>query len=286
MTSCVQVVATIPPSALQTIPTQNKGNTTANFADELPQSLEQQHPAGAADYAIGVENTRGRDAGLSNVARVPLAPTSPPPADFKTEPSRAGILLTWTPGTQHAENISVSIAGYRIERTQPGAGVPDEKLFVESTSPNNGRLLDSTFEWGKTYSYRIAAVTAVYSGTERTAEVQGAWSEPREVTMRDIFPPTQPSGVQAVYTAAGAQQFIDLTWMPSSDSDLAGYNVYRRTADSSPVKINREPVKSPAYRDSNIIAGAQYFYSVSAVDLRGNESAKSAEASESVPKQP
>src|SRR3954470_4753826 len=284
--TCAETVATVAPSALKTTPAENKGTVTATFTDKLREQLEQQHPAGAAEYAVRVENTRGRDAGWSNTARVPLAPTSPPPADFQAQPSRAGILLTWTPGSQQAEGINVSIAGYRVERTQPIAATPDEKLFVESTSPNNGRLLDSTFEWGKTYSYRIAAVTAVYVGTERTAQVQGAWSEPHEVAMRDVFPPAQPAGVQAVYTAAGAQQFIDLTWMPSSDPDLAGYNVYRRTAGSEPVKISRELVKSPAYRDNDISAGARYFYSVSAVDLRGNESAKSPEARESVPKQP
>jgi len=42
-------------------------------------------------------------------------------------------------------------------------------------------------------------------------------------------------------------------------------------------------VKIPAFRDSQIISGKTYFYSVSAVDLRGNESARSEEASESVP---
>jgi len=42
-------------------------------------------------------------------------------------------------------------------------------------------------------------------------------------------------------------------------------------------------VKSPAFRDMNVTPGHTYFYSVSAIDVRGNESAHSAEASESVP---
>jgi fibronectin type 3 domain-containing protein len=49
------------------------------------------------------------------------------------------------------------------------------------------------------------------------------------------------------------------------------------------VKVNPEPVKMPAFRDVQVVSGKSYFYSVSAVDQRGNESARSEEASESVP---
>jgi len=72
-------------------------------------------------------------------------------------------------------------------------------------------------------------------------------------------------------------------WAPVTDADLAGYNVYRHEDSTSPVKLNTEPVKTPAYRDESVTSGKKYFYAVSSVDVRGNESAKSAEASETVP---
>lgn len=92
-----------------------------------------------------------------------------------------------------------------------------------------------------------------------------------------------PSGVQAVYSGPGQQPFIDVIWAPVSDADLEGYNVYRRQAGESPVKLNPEPIKTPAYRDQHVAAGKTYLYSVSAVDQRGNESARSEEGGESVP---
>jgi hypothetical protein len=46
--------------------------------------------------------------------------------------------------------------------------------------------------------------------------------------------------------------------------------------------LNSELVKTPAFRDSHVVSGKTYFYSVSAVDERANESARSEEASESV----
>ena len=68
-----------------------------------------------------------------------------------------------------------------------------------------------------------------------------------------------------------------------TDADLAGYNVYRREANSAPVKLNSEVVKSPSYRDSAVASGKTYYYSVSAADVRGNESSRSEEANETVP---
>jgi fibronectin type 3 domain-containing protein len=66
---------------------------------------------------------------------------------------------------------------------------------------------------------------------------------------------------------------------------LAGYNVYRHEQDGQTVKLNSDVVKTPAFRDAEVVAGHQYFYSVTAVDVRGNESSRSEEASETVPSQ-
>jgi fibronectin type 3 domain-containing protein len=61
--------------------------------------------------------------------------------------------------------------------------------------------------------------------------------------------------------------------------------VYRREEAATPVKINSDLIKSPAFRDTNVVPGQMYIYSVSAVDLRGNESPRSEEANETVPAQ-
>jgi len=55
--------------------------------------------------------------------------------------------------------------------------------------------------------------------------------------------------------------------------------------DEAPVKINSELIKTPSLRDTDVKPGTNYFYAVSAVDLRANESERSKEASESVPQE-
>jgi fibronectin type 3 domain-containing protein len=92
-----------------------------------------------------------------------------------------------------------------------------------------------------------------------------------------------PAGLQAVYSGEGQRPFIDLIWAPVTDADLAGYNIYRREAAGISVKMNSDLVKSPSYRDDAVASGKTYFYSISAVDVRGNESTRSEEASETVP---
>jgi len=89
--------------------------------------------------------------------------------------------------------------------------------------------------------------------------------------------------LQAVFSGPGQKPFIDLVWAPVTDIDLGGYNVYRADDGSAPIKLNPAPLKTPAYRDSDVASGKQYIYSVSSVDVRGNESARSEPASETVP---
>src|SRR5207248_2592511 len=95
--------------------------------------------------------------------------------------------------------------------------------------------------------------------------------------------PVAPSGVQAVFSGIGQKLFVDVTWAPGTDADLAGYNIYRRQGNGGKVKLNPDLIKTPTFRDEDIARGKRYFYSVSAVDLRGNESASAEEAREELP---
>jgi hypothetical protein len=276
------------------------GRTTAVFCHSFPrdleQQIEQQNPAGVANFAVEITNEQKRAAGYSNIARVPLAPTPAPPGDLRAEATKRGILISWTPAGSVAAP-PVTLAGYRLERTAPDqkneqkpaqekSDKGSELLMIAADSPSNGRFLDTAFEWGTPYRYRVAPVVRVLSPSGETlAEVQGAWSAAQDITPQDIFPPAQPSGVQAIYTESGNQHYIDLTWLPSQEPDLAGYYVYRRSsAESSATRMNRDLLKTPSFRDTAIQPGTTYLYSVSAVDLRGNESPHSAETTETAPK--
>ena len=302
MSQCDVPVGNIAPTkASAELPHGEPGKKTqAEFVDTLPADLQQQNPTRMVTYAVEPLNLDARSAGLSNQVQVALAPTLPPPENIKAQVLSDGVALTWDCETFPIEPAALRYV-YRIYRRSVETG-SDVRLSDE-TCPG-GRYEDHTIEWQKNYEYRIAVVTFAtleaglipcerrppneglvgFPDCIHVAEIQGDDSPPVKVFTNDTFPPAVPTGLQAVFSGPGQPPFIDLVWAPDTDADLAGYNVYRREQGSQPTKINTELVKSPAFRDTNAAPGKTYFYIVSAVDLRGNESAHSEEASETVPK--
>jgi hypothetical protein len=274
MNECAQPVAELAAAQLQP-------GKPATFADTLSPDMQRQDPTGFVTYAVETQNTRGRAAGLSNQVRVPLAPVLPPPADLRAAISADGIALTWSaqPGLRPAAGVGHA---YRVYRREEGG---DKDVIIgEVTFPAEPQsvVVDRNFEWEKRYAYRVTPISRVEQAGEALL-IEGEDSGAAAVFAHDVFPPAVPSGVQAVYSGLAQQKFVDLTWAPNTDADLAGYNVYRREPGGMAAKLNAEPVKTPAFRDPAPQPGREYFYSVTAVDLRGNESAKSSEASEKVP---
>ncbi|HWR17109.1 MAG TPA: hypothetical protein VN577_19930 [Terriglobales bacterium] len=250
--------------------------------DTLPESAMTQNPTGFATYALEDQNPRGQSAGLSNQVRVPLAPTLPAPAGVEAKVVSEGVQLGWTDPNAIPRNAALSFL-YRVFRRSEEGNKPEVivgEVAIENAHPE---LLDRNIEWGQKYLYRIAPITRVEQTRGEAIEVEGDDSPIVMVEAVDRFAPEAPSGLQAVFSGPGQKPFVDLTWAPNLEADLAGYNVYRREGGAQAVKINAEVVPTPSFRDANVQPGREYFYSVAAVDARGNESAKSEETSEKVP---
>jgi len=253
--------------------------TVATFTDVLPPEL-QKDPAALVTYTIESLNTESRGAGISNTVQVPAAPTLPPPQDVQAKLTGDGLVLHWT-GILHQYETPDIRHIYRVYRKEEGK--PEKELVgeVQLTADAAAELTDRWLEWEKTYDYNVTTVTLVPGA--HNLEVEGDDSQPVKVVAHDVFPPAVPTNVEAVFSGTGQPFFIDLIWSANTESDLAGYNIYRHEAGSEPVKINSDLARTPAFRDTNVAPGKTYVYSVRAVDVRGNESARSEETSESVP---
>ena len=301
MTECKNPVAEVPTPSLVAAaeaaarakpPTNQKNNqppapakpapVLASAKDTLPADLQEQQPTGFINYAVQTLNSRGKSAGLSNQVQVPLAPTLPPPTDLTAKLTSDGTVLTFTAMLQENEDAELRHQ-YRIYRQEKGTHAPVAVGDVQPGGSPQGELVDRSFEWQKSYEYWITVVTVVVRRNRTPAEVEGDNSAPVTVDANDVFPPAVPTGLQAVFSGVGQQPFVDLTWAPDTDSDLAGYNIYRREDNGPWIRINSELVPTPAYRDANVAAGRTYSYAAAAVDVHGNESARSEPASETVP---
>jgi hypothetical protein len=287
ITDCVNPAGEVPASRLPTAsPQRTKPAKTAatereSYIDPLPRTLVSGNPRANVFYAISVLNSKGRSAGISNIVHVPVVPALPPPPDFQAQITAEGVVLSWNRMSQPAETTGLRHV-YRVYRRLEGGNTDTVVGEVPLDESSTTQLVDHSFEWEKTYFYRATVVALIQVDGNQT-QFEGDDTPAVNVFAHDIFPPAVPSGLQAVFSGVGQQPFIDLIWAPDADADLAGYNVFRHEDGTAPKKINTEPVKTPAFRDMNVSSGKTYVYSVSAVDVRGNESARSQEASETLP---
>jgi hypothetical protein len=73
---------------------------------------------------------------------------------------------------------------------------------------------------------------------------------------------------------SGSNHVVDLNWKASTSDDVAGYNVYRGLSNSTSEKINAGLIASTLYEDSTVVNGNTYYYAIAAVNIDGEESAR------------
>jgi hypothetical protein len=299
-------------------------------SDTLPASLAADPPSLLA-YRVQILNAHGHSAGPSPEAFAAAGAAPPAVEQLRATPIREGAMLEWkqqnTSAAVELDRLPVGPNGEVIEPAppkpaakssfRPGSKKPAEtakkpapapssppksllaappapievKLRAPAEQADTGGTIDSTATSGQTFRYTAQRVRSVTLGGH-SLELRSSISLPVTVVMRDIFPPQTPSGLEAVPGGANAfDRSIDLSWTPNSDTDLAGYFVYRQEIDLSGVvtatvtRLNTTPVVGPAYRDQTAMAGRRYAYHVTAVDTAGNESAPSAQVHETLREQ-
>ena len=271
-------------NAVAALPTPPK-QQTANAVTPVPEAS-----SGSNDYAtfaLAIDNDRGRNAGLSNQVHVPTGSVSKLNGIPTSQLTPDAVLVTANV-TRQNEGLTQALELRRTEKNAPKETTVARRIIeLPPAEAANVELRDENFVWEKTYVYRVLIVGSEELPNNNTITFDGATTPPIEVFAHDVFPPAVPTQVQAAFSGqlTGQPPSIDLTWNPVMDRDLAGYFVYRRLPNESAVsKLNQQPLAAPAYSDKAVQPGKTYAYSVSAIDERGNESKRSEEASEQVPK--
>ena len=309
--ACAQAGAdlTLPPKA------------DGTFTETLPPALA----TGARrklTYFVELKNKKGRSAGLSNGAVILAGQAPAAVVGLTAEVRKQGVVLHWTAIAANGEiGASTLIRLHRKlitpapkPHSQTGLLAPEpeplERSLAVSSPDQTPRAIDKDICFGQTYEYRaqrVIRVTVTFPQEskqpqatqapgdqsqagqpeqDRTLELAGPLSDPIRVDAADIFPPDVPSGLAAIATENNSEISIDLSWKANSDSDLAGYAVYRREGDGPWQRISpAEPVLGPAYHDVHVRPGQTYRYAVTALDQTGHESGRSVEVQETAPQQ-
>jgi hypothetical protein len=267
------------------------------FLEKLSPALTAGAPRALA-YFVEIKNDKGRSAGMSNAAVVIAGAAPGPVTGLDAEVSKAGVRLRWTAAQEatpsairlHRKLLTPAPVQKNSQQKGPLAPSPEpvEVTLLVDAGLQAGRApdraLDKDIHFGETYEYRAQRVVRV-SIDGQTLELESPLSAPVHLEALDVFPPAVPIGLAAVAITGenGGEPAIDLSWQPDTEADLAGYIVYRRVGDGNWERISpAQPVVGPAFRDAHVQAGHSYIYAVSAIDVGGHESARSAEAAEMI----
>ena len=204
--------------------------------------------------------------------------------------------LGWVLAPQMAAAQGTGADTLKLVWTAPGddglAGTADHYEVRLSTSPINDSNWDSAWligaapaplpagqrqslivrgiSRGTTYYFAIKAVDDAGNTSALSNVVRWDW-------IIDTAPPSAPSGVTV---AAENSTQGRVRWSANSEADLAGYTVYRRlTSGGAWQAISPAGFNATQFLDTAIPAGTnQVWYQISARDVTGNESARSATA--------
>ncbi|HOM60274.1 MAG TPA: cellulase family glycosylhydrolase [Anaerohalosphaeraceae bacterium] len=178
---------------------------------------------------------------------VPLSPTGL----HVTGIAAGRIDLAW--------DASAGATNYNVKRSVVNGGPYDLAASVSGTGFSDTGLPEKT-----TFYYVVSAVNSVGQSAD----------SPQISAATPAIPPAAPSGLMAV----AGDGLVMLHWEANTESDLAGYYVYRSTTPGSGyIRLNDVLLSSPGFTDYSIACYTTYYYVVTAVDTDIFESAYSNE---------
>lgn len=272
-----------------TIPGALVGNYLAGghvrFTDPISPAETKAHPGATYAYLIRTRLSKKRASADSNVVTARVFSVPQPISSIQFQVTETAVNLTWPAPTQtSAGEPLTAISGYHVYRGEidPHVPAPTSKdlattrwisalAFLGPSSTNS--YSDARFDFGKTYVYAVRSVILVEGN-----EIESDNSQPVTMTPLDIFPPGAPQGVVAAVLPGTTPStfFVDLSWSINTETDLAGYRVYRSVQEGVRGQlITPDLLPIPAIRDGSVEQGHRYWYTVTAVDRAGNESAPS-----------
>ncbi|MCK4527362.1 hypothetical protein KAW18_08315 [candidate division WOR-3 bacterium] len=125
----------------------------------------------------------------------------------------------------------------------------------DSPFDNDTILVWNPFMDSDVYTFRLSAV-----------DKAGNISEDSVTIFLDTIPPAPPEGITAVDSIG----IVDLSWLPNTEDDLNGYNLFRQGT-----KIHQESLTDTFFVDTLPAVEGIYKYYLTAVDILDNESESS-----------
>jgi len=221
-------------------------------------------------YRIVSYNSANQLSPESNAQEVFLDLPSLPPRRLQAELKEKSVILTWEePSALEDGSPLKGLVGYNLYRKLSGEAYPIDPINSELITTLACR--DKGIEVDRDYFYTVRAVKKT-----RETFIESEECEEVAINTTDRTPPDAPTGLIAIPTKTG----VMLKWNESEESDLMGYNLYRKVEGEADFKmLNTTLLSRAGYLDRSVEEEKSYRYTVTAIDdaTRTNESEPSEE---------
>lgn len=253
---------------------KSKPSSAQNFYTD---TLNNPTPDVRLQYAVRFVNRENQSGSFSNfVAVVPNLRISLPPEVLQTRSVPEGLQISWRVTSQTIlPNQTIAPLGVNIYRRSGN----EDFIKINSEPFTKETFTDTDVTENNSYVYFLRTVTKDADGTILESDN----SQTISARYKDTFAPAPPQGL----TIAAAPSKLALFFAANSETDVAGYKIYRSEnalSDwQSALLLTKTPIITTAFEDAQVESGKTYFYFVTAVDKSGNESRPSEIVSEKAP---
>ncbi len=221
-------------------------------------------------YRVVSYNTSSQLSPRSNAQEVFWDVPSLPPNNLQAELKEKSVILTWEePGALEDGSSLKGLVGYNLYRRFSNETYPIDPISSELITTLACR--DKGIQMDKDYVYTLRAVRKI-----RETFIESRECEEVAINTTDRTPPDAPTGLIALPVKTG----IMLKWSENEESDLKGYNIYRKSGGEAGFgKLNETPLPQSSYSDRSVKVKGHYTYVVTAIDdsKPTNESERSKE---------
>jgi titin len=203
-----------------------------------------------------------------------VAPASPQNLSAVADEAIFGqITVRWNASTLDADGGQLTdLTGYILFRSK---GTTNSFVPINTVDALTRQFVDAGLEESTTYFYTVTAVDGSSNESGRASAVQVRTEGPDRVA------PAPPQNLSAVADEVDFGQ-VSLSWNASTQdtgggelTGLAGYIVFRsKGSTSSFVPIDTVATDTRQFINTNLESSTNYFYTVTAIDVAGNESAR------------
>ena len=234
-------------------------NTTAFYNDKVSITGDYYYYCSSIDFS-GNESYSGK-------IYLQIHDMLPPdaPKNLQSETGPGFINLSWD------NNIESDLKGYFIQRSLNDEDNSDNHFININSKPTFENTFSEKLSKNvrNKFVYRVIAVDTSFNRSKPSINSLAQ--------MPDVTPPNHP----VIKSIDFKDKMMVIYWIPNIESDLEGYNLFRKLKNDSTdfKKVNNLTIPRDinSYRDRLTTPGKEYLYLVKAVDVNGNISLPSKE---------